>query len=607
MTLTTLRELGLVGPLDTRFAEALARLAHTDDDAVLLGAALASRAISEGDVGVDLTRAATSLARRTDAPVPSLPAPDAWATALRAVPDLVRTPADKRPAPLVLDGTDLYLERTWAYQDRLASLVRTRLAEPNRPVDAARLADLLRQLDFGDPKAALQLRAAITATYRGFAMVAGGPGTGKTAVVVKLLALLQTLETERTRRPLRIRLAAPTGKAAARMSESIRMRAEEWIPASLRTGLDVQASTIHRMLGWAGRSRFRHCAEDPLPLDLLIVDEASMVDLPLMTKLLDAVPPGARILLLGDPDQLASVEIGSVFADLCAACSGPVSSTLRDAWVAAGCDPSGREAAGAEPAAGDALTILTYTWRFQAGIEELAQQVNAGDGPGALAVLMRADLPDVAIVPLERSTEGALAQVEAAVLEPYLAVAKASTPTEALDLLRSLRVLGAHRAGVLGVDSLNAHLEARVRQQLGVPPEVDWYAGRPVMITKNDHDLKLYNGDVGVVLGSPDDPNSLRVWFETARKGEPRAVPPALLPEHETVFVTTVHKSQGSEYAHVVLVLPREVSPLVTRELLYTGVTRASARVTVLGPEEVWVAGVEARIERMSRLAGMCR
>ena len=590
MTLTELATQGLLDPLDVRFAGAMGRLAETDDAQVLLGAALASRAVSEGDVGVDLRAKAELVA---DA--------EGWAAALAAVPQLVRRPDEDRPAPLVLDGTDLYLERTWGYQERLARLLRRRLSAPTRRVDMGRLVGLLGRLSFDDPRAALQKRAAVTACHRGLSLIAGGPGTGKTAVVVKLLALLQALEGQP--RSLRVRLAAPTGKAAARMSESIRATAEAWLDADLRPG-EVVASTIHRLLGWRGPHRFEHDRENPLPVDLLIVDEASMIPLPLMTKLLEAVPEGARVLLLGDPDQLASVEVGSVFADLCRVCAGPVSRELCSAWSAAGVDVTG-VAVTEGVASADALTVLTHTWRYAAGsgIEALARSINAGDPERSLEVLGDDAYPDVRLVTVPGLASGVLARVEGEVLSSFLGVAQARSPVDALEALRSVRVLGAHRGGRIGVTALNDRLEARVRQRLSIPEDVDWFHGRPVMITRNDNEMRLYNGDVGVVASGSE---GLRVWFETADRGRPREIPPAMLPEHDTVFATSVHKSQGSEYAHVVLVLPGDASALLTRDLLYTAVTRASKRVTVYARPEVWTLGVRSRVERMSRLEVQC-
>ena len=600
--LHTLRDLGVLGPLDVRFAEAMGRLGDVSDPAVALGAALASRAPSKGDVGVELSAIHAQLVdeRRggdDEAELPAFPDVEAWVSALGRASAIVRGPDEARAAPLVLDGHDLYLERTWTYQRRLADTVGRWLTAPALPVDVPRLAELLGQLKLDDPRAVLQRRAIVTAAHRPFALVAGGPGTGKTAVVVKLLAALQQLHLEATGQTLRVKLAAPTGKAAARMSESIRQRAKDDVPEPLRKAVqDIEASTIHRMLGWRGGVRFQHDADRPLPLDLLVVDEASMVDLPLMTKLLEAVPEHGRVLLLGDPDQLASVDVGSVFADLVRATAGPVSEPLRDAWAACGCESPSRAVEGALPRPGDTATVLTHTWRYRAGsgIEALALAVNAGDGDRALEVLDGAAWPDVRR--LELAASEVAEAVLALVLDDYVAVAEAASPAEALQRLRAVRVLGAHRAGWAGVDALNGHLEARVRARLGVGEGVDWYAGRPVMVTRNDHEQGLYNGDVGVVF--PGEDGGLWVWFETA-DGEGRKVAAALLPEHETVFVTTVHKSQGSEFGRVVLVVG---GGQVRRELLYTGVTRASEQVLVAADEAVVKSGAQLRTERMSRL-----
>ncbi len=530
MTLEALREEGRIDGLDQRFAEMLIRLAGADPR-VAEAAALASHAPTRGDVGLDLR---------------GLPDCEETRTALAAARTIVRGPDEERAAPLVLDGTDLYLERTWAYQARLVAAARDRMSgELEAP-------PLVEGLFSDDPREEGQRAAVLASARRRLSLIAGGPGTGKTAVVVKLLALLNGPG-------VRIRLAAPTGKAAARMTESIRERAEH-LPAPLRAGVrGLEASTVHRLLGWTPGTQFRHGRDNPLPADVVVVDEASMIDLPLLCKLLDAVPHDARLVLLGDPDQLASVELGSVFADLV---------RVLDANV----------------------SRLTHTWRYSAdsGIRALAEAVLAGDGDESWAIL-------------SRGGDVSLGEWEAPAIDCFVAVAQADSPAEALRRLRSMRVLCAHRHGMLGVESVNARLEAAVRTRLGVRPDLSWYPGRPVMVTANDHEGQLFNGDVGVAFGDP-----LRVWFETAEGGV-RPVAPAVLPPNEAVYASTVHKSQGSEFGHVVVVLPTQPSEILTRELLYTAVTRARERVTVAGRADVWRAAVAARVERMSRVADMLR
>jgi exodeoxyribonuclease V alpha subunit len=540
MTLADLRLEGRIDALDQRFAEMLVRVAGANE-LVAMAAALACQAPTRGDVGVDLT---------------TLPNCEAVRAALLAAKEIVREPSEQRVTPLVLDGTDLYLERTWSYQERLISMVRLRVSgegsfPPPPPAGevprSAGGGELIDQLFGDDPREAGQRSAVLAAVQQHLTLIAGGPGTGKTAVVVKLLVLM---------RGSRVLLAAPTGKAAARMTESIRERAAD-LPPHLRPDAP-EATTLHRMLGtqW-GRTDFRHDRDNPLPTDLVIVDEASMIDLPMMCKLLDAVPPTARLVLLGDPNQLASVELGCVFSDLV-------------------------------KALGPNVIRLTHTWRYgaESGIQALAEAILAGDADRSLEVLARGG--DVGFGTLE----------SAHVVDQFVAVARAASPAEALHRLRAIRVLCAHRRGRQGVEWINAQIEAAVRARLAVRADVAWYAGRPVMITANDYEGRLYNGDLGVAFEGPE---GLRMWFETA--DGVRGVPPAVLPPNETAYASTVHKSQGSEFGHVVVVLPSSASALVTKELLYTAITRARSGVTAVGTAYVWRAGVEAAVTRTSRIA----
>jgi exodeoxyribonuclease V alpha subunit len=548
MTLADLRVEQRIDALDQRFAEMLVRSAGTNE-LVAMAAALACQAPTRGDVGVDLR---------------TVPNGEELRAALIEARSIVRTPDEARVTPLVLDGFDLYLERTWTYQERLIAMVHARLSEGSAgagsvsppPPPAGEVprsgggggSDVIDQLFSGDPREDGQRAAVLAAATQHLTLIAGGPGTGKTAVVVKLLALM---------RDARILLAAPTGKAAARMTESIRDRAVD-LPMHLRPTAP-EATTLHRMLGtqW-GKTDFRHDRDNPLPADLVIIDEASMIDLPMMCRLLDAVPPSARLVLLGDPNQLASVELGCVFSDLV-------------------------------KALGPRVSRLTHTWRYSpdSGIQALADALLAGDANRSLDVLARGG-GDVGFGTLESAN----------VVDQFVAVARADSPAEALRRLRSIRVLCAHRRGPQGVESINAQIESAVRARLGIRADLAWYPGRPVMITANDNEGKLYNGDLGVAFEGPD---GLRVWLETASAGV-RGVPPSVLPPNETAYASTVHKSQGSEFGHVVVVLPTEASAVVTRELLYTAATRAREQVTLVTEAEVWKTGVSGRVQRMSRV-----
>jgi exodeoxyribonuclease V alpha subunit len=561
VTLDALREARAIDGLDHAFARLLGRRAPGLAPEVLLAAALASRAPTHGHAAVDLATAGDLLARERDpevtAPLPDLPALPDWLRALSAAEGVVRSPTDARPAPLVLDGTLLYLDRTFRQEAALAAIVRERSTRIRGDVDPTSLAETLAALFPPDPASSgpdLQRRAAEAALRRGFTVIAGGPGTGKTATVVKIVELL------RRHGPAapRVVMVAPTGKAAARLSDAVR-------------GSGIEASTIHRALG-LGPHLGADDPVEPLAADLVVVDEASMVDLSLMTRLLGAIPPHTRVVLLGDPDQLASVEHGSVLRDLCEA-SGAVA---------------------------DSVARLERSWRFDpgGGIARLARAVNAGDADAALAVLDDPRLGDVRRVDASEphALERALRDLA---VEAHRPVVAARTPQEALQALGRFRVLCAHRRGLWGVERLGPQLEQWLAAAGLIEPDGPFYAHQPVMVLENDERVRLFNGDTGVVRAVG---GALRAFVPGAGAGEVRDFAPARLPRTETVYASTVHKSQGSEYGHVVVVLPDEPSPIVTRELLYTAITRASREVTVIGSEAVVRGGVAARTERVTGL-----
>ena len=575
-----LRAAGAVAPLDHRFAQLLARRAGVTDDAVLAAAALAGSVGDHGHVCLSLpdaravlTReaAARAVDRDADPALPALPDPAAWRTALEGATDIVRQPGDTRSSPLVLAGDALYLDRTWVHQQSLVSAIHARLTQPPPAVDPAAKDEILDRLfDPSEPRVALQRLAAHRALTGRLTVIAGGPGTGKTAVVVRLLAAFSHLFGAAT-----VLLVAPTGKAAARMTESIRDRLEAWIPEELRGGVAPEASTIHRALKISpktGRPRFD--ADRPVDADLVVVDEASMVDLPLMARLFAAVPPQAHLVLLGDPNQLVSVEKGAVLKELTTT-----------------------------PATAAVVVTLTESWRFAAGIARMATAINDGDAAEALAALD--EEPELTLVELPDGDRwrALTAALREPVVRGYRPTLEASDPTAALTALRRFRVLCAHRQGPWGVHGLGPLIEGWLRAD-GLIPRTDtpWYPGQAVLIGRNDHQRRLYNGDVGVLRPDPAAPEGpLLAWFEST-SGPPRAFAPAGLPPHETVFATTVHKAQGSEYEHVLVVLPKDSSPLLTRELLYTAVTRASHGVTVVGSAERIREAVATRTQRMSAL-----
>lgn len=576
-----------LGPLERAFVGSLQRLAPATPLAVLAGAALCCEALARGDVCLLLAR----VAGRQPWPESGyrLPPLDALLAQLADSP-LVGTGGGY--APLILDGERLYLARYHAYEHDLAVQLRARHRQ--RPaVDEARLQESLERLfAFNRQRPDWQRLAAAQAVRGNLAVISGGPGTGKTTTVVRLLAaLLEQPGAER----LAIGLAAPTGKAAARMAEAIR-KAKADLPVSeaIKAALPEEARTLHRLLGSRGDSpQVRHHPGNPLALDVLVVDEASMVDLALMAKLVAALPPGARLILLGDKDQLAAVEAGAVFAELCEG-RGYTAETAAELERLTG-QPVASEAP--RSALGEAVVLLTHSHRFagDSGIGELARRINGGDAPATLA-LLREGRADLAWNPAP-SPSALLERLEAG-YAGYLASVRRGDPAAAFAAFNAFRALTAQREGPFGVSGLNEALEARIKRRLGVPSRERWYPGRPVMVRQNDYALELFNGDIGLCLPTA---SGLRVFFE-GEQGH-RAFAPARLPSHDSAFAMTVHKSQGSEFDEVLLALPEQPSPLLTRALFYTGITRARHKVEIWGLPARLTEAVQTRAERAAGLA----
>jgi exodeoxyribonuclease V alpha subunit len=607
--------LGVLAPLDVALAEALTSIAGLEGDAArapALGAAFASHAVLDGHACVELAE----LSRRAfvdDAGQPlvlALPDAASFERALRESPlvdgDTAGDAAQGRAVrPLVLDGRGrLYLRRYYEYEARLAAALVALARSVPPAVNGALLQEGLGRLFPGANGDDLQRRAAALAVLSRLTVVSGGPGTGKTYTVSKILALLVEQALERDREP-KIALLAPTGKAAQRLGDAIRdnVRALD-APERVKALIPAETMTIHRKLRFqpATPTRFAHGRGNPLPDDIVIVDEASMVDLALMTKLTEALGPEARLVLLGDKDQLASVEAGAILSELYA---------TRGQGFSAPFVARARELAGAElPAAtsgvtpsplADHLVELVRAHRFEdgGGIAELAHAVNAGDADAAIACFARH--PHVRWEPLSEPS-GLRTALAPRVVERFAQLAEGS-PLERLGALDSFRVLACHVRGPLGVRALNEWIAAELAAGGKLDRRAAFYAGRPVIVTANDYASELFNGDVGVVAPRLEDPaGKLAVHFRTREAGGVRSVALSRLPEHETAYALSVHKSQGSEFAEVALVLPSRPSPLLTRELIYTAVTRARRRVTVYGSEAVLRTAIERKIERASGL-----
>jgi exodeoxyribonuclease V alpha subunit len=446
--------------------------------------------------------------------------------------------------------------------------------------------------------------ATALAFERPLTIISGGPGTGKTTTIVNVLACLIAANPE-----CRIRLAAPTGKAAARMLDAMRASAAH-LPVALRERLPAESFTIHRLLGaLPGAREFRHHAANPLPIDVLVVDEASMLDLALATKLVEAVPSSARLILLGDKDQLAAVESGAVFSELSA--DPTLSKECLERLSSVTGIPTARidSAAPLKPTGlVDCVIWLTESFRFakDSGIGRFAMHVNAGEAEAAIALLrLDADprlewIEDAHPAPAATSRQRIIAGMS---LYLDAALTDLGNMPALFEMLGRSRVLCAEREGPRGVSEINKLISQHFRGALDHPLDPggrsEWYPGRPVMVLRNDYVLKLYNGDVGIAL--PDASDTLMVFFPDGN-GSFRAVAPLRLPEHETAFATTVHKAQGSEFDQVLLLLPAKPTRVVTRELLYTAVTRSRSGVTIIGGAEVLETAIASPTRRYSGL-----
>ncbi len=544
---------------------------------------------------------------------------DQWTTVLRASGI---AEGDESNTPLALNGSRLQLRRYRQHELTLDSAIESRLRPWGAGLDHKDASlELRRTIDAvfdEDPRGSgdtdWQRLACALALRQRFAIITGGPGTGKTTTVIRLLAVMQSLAlrgfTGRPLRPLRIGLTAPTGKSAARLNESIagRLGALDLsrLPDSeaVRASIPTEVFTLHRLLGArSDDSGFRHDRTQPLPLDVLVIDEASMIDLALMSAACEALRPEASLILLGDKDQLASVEAGAVLGTLCArADTAHYTPSTKDwAHAASGESIPDRFVDQNGQARDQVIIKLRTSRRFSedSGIGVLAQTVNAGAAEEA-RTLFRTGRKDLSLLePL--AAKAALTQ--AAAFHEYLSVMHSRAPVsgapqaewdhwavEILKIFSRHRVLCALREGETGVSGVNQRITQALQADALINPSAEWFAGRPVMVTRNDMSLGLMNGDIGLALPSPRPSGGagqgIRVAFPgDDRSGIVRWVLPARLRHVDTAFAMTVHKSQGSEFEHAALILPASWSPVLTRELIYTAVTRASHRFTLVEPQ----------------------
>ena len=675
-TLEAWTQCGWLRPLDWAFGRFLWSEAPDASPWLIMAATLASHQLGRGHVCLDLVSAlknpelALSLPPEgadssdsesaTPPPVPAevfkAQTPERWLKEL-AHPQL--TGDGEGSTPLVAVGNRLYLRRFWAYEQQVLGQIVQRLlptAVAGQSPDPASIRPILAGLfshTDGNTTLDWQKLACALAVKNAFSIITGGPGTGKTTTVLKVLALLQTLALSNTKapRPLLIQLAAPTGKAAARLSQSIASRVDQLDLSSLadadavRAAIPRSVTTLHRLLGSRPDTRhFRHDARNPLRLDVLVIDEASMIDLEMMAAVLGALPIHAHLILLGDKDQLASVEAGAVLGALCKRAEEGHYTPVTREWLqqTTGLALPGEMLDENGTALDQAVTMLRQSHRFSvgSGIGQLARAVNAGKADAAMKILQQ-PLRDLAYLKVSDKTD---TDFESLVLDGHTlrnnaAPAAGDAPprvgyrhflnclgpkhrpqeeaTQEVWDTWARQVLTAHdqfqllcavRKGPWGVDGLNQRIEALLASKHLIKKQGEWYEGRPVLVTRNDYALGLMNGDIGVTLAVhvPDHKEPmLRVAFPTYDADRPiQWVTPTRLNAVETVFALTVHKSQGSEFTHTALVLPNRPNPILTRELLYTGITRASHCFTLAnaGDSKTLRQAIERQVLRSSEL-----
>ena len=597
-------EIDLLPQIAVQFGRFMNSLAGRPSQGLYLGAALVSHMTMQGHVCLDLSSVeGRALYDDQGNVICHCPPFDIWKRDLLDSGVVARS---GDPAPLILDDQGrLYLYRYWQYENSLAKHLLNRSNEDLVKHDPERLGNLLGKYfpSINSNEIDWQALAAFVSTTKRLCVISGGPGTGKTSTVCKILGLVLELNTSFSPR---IVLAAPTGKAAARLEEGIKDRREDLpAPPQIREMIPQHASTIHRLLGARASSPyFLHNKDNPLPVDIVVVDEASMVDLPLMAKLFDALEPDTHVFLLGDKDQLASVEAGAVLGDICSETNvktfsagfiEAVGQVLPFSLKGLG---QGSESTGLY----DCVVQLTKNYRFgeQSGIGALARAVNSGNADAVLDILGSSRFSDVRWYPLP-SPSSLASGLTRTIISEYGAYLQDGDVAEKFSHLDNYRILCALRHGPYGLFTINQIVQRILERHGLAAPLGEIYPGLPLLVTKNDYDLGIFNGDLGIVVQTEGGDDTMSVAFRNP-DGSIRMIHPTRLPEYEMAYAMSIHKAQGSEFDRITIVLPDTDVPILTRELLYTAITRAREGVEIWAKEEILRKMVLRRIWRSSGL-----
>lgn len=572
--------------IDLYFAKFMAELSEGSKE-VFIASLLLSKATGDGHVCLDLSEVAgkegsffiKGLDRYETIRYPKL---KDWIDALLSS-NVVGRPGEYKP--LILDDKfRLYMYRYWRYEDILIQELKKRVLRRKEIPDFSILRRFLNCIFSENNYMDSQVISSLIPIFSFFCVITGGPGTGKTSAVVKILSLLIAVYKLK-----KIFLSAPTGKASARLKQAVSyLKQELKIDSPIKDIIPTDSFTIHRMLGYMpSSSSFLYNSENKLSADVVVVDEASMVDLPLMSKLMQALPEDATLIILGDKDQLSSVEPGSVLGDICAGATG-FPSFIKDKY-----NWKGR--------LDDCIVEFKKSYRFdeRSGIYLLSQAINKGEKEKVIDILINKTYSDISFKKLPKP-EALKKCLEKIVLREYSSYLKTKDPYEAIMRFESFRILCPIRWGNYGVRHINSLVEQILQEHLLIYPNNVWYPGRPILITENSYELGLFNGDIGIIMEDPDS-GDIRAFFIDP-DGNIRKFLPIRLPAHETVFAMTVHKSQGSEFDNILFILPDIYAPVITRELIYTAVTRAKKFVEIWGTLNVIEKGVDSKLKRSSGL-----